>query len=152
MSWEALNRLFQQALKAFRDGRLVEAAAGFRRILDCGSTDPRHLSYGGLVLVIAEGKVKEGLELCEQAVEVASYDPQMFINLARLHADTGWKSRAAEVLRKGLRLHPDDVALLRELRRINPRSRPPLGFLDRNHPLNKHLGILRAQLVRAGGR
>jgi len=152
MSWDELNRLFQQSVKAYREGRLVEAAAGFRRIRDHGTADPRHLSYCGLVMAVAEGKVKEGLELCEQAADVASYDPQMFLNLSRLHVQTGWKSRAAEVLRKGLRLHPDDSALLRELGKVNPRSAPPLTFLDRNHPLNKHLGILRAQLVRPNGR
>jgi predicted Zn-dependent protease len=152
MSWDQLNRLFQQAVKAYREGRLVEASARFRRIHESGTSDPRHLSYCGLVMAVAEGKVKGGLELCERAVEVASYDPQTFLNLARLHAETGWKSRAAEVLRRGLRVHPDDRTLLRELNRVNPRSKPPLGFLERNHLVNKHLGILRAHLGRAGER
>ena len=102
----------------------------------------------GLLLAIVQGRVREGLELCEEALEAAFYDPEMYLNLARVHLRTGWRSQAAKVLRNGLRIVPDDPRLLEEIGRVSPRAHKPLPFLDRDHFVNLHLGRLRAWMLR----
>ena len=81
-----------------------------------------------------------------RTLELAFYDPQMYINLARLHERTGWKTQAAQVLRKGLRIDPGNKKLLAEINRVAPRTPNAIPSLPRNHPVNRYLGKLRAEL------
>jgi hypothetical protein len=147
MRWQDHKSLFRKAMELFRGGRGKNAAALFREIIDSGSRDPKHLSFGGLVLATEEGDVKTGLAWCERALELAFYDPQMYINLARLHEQTGWKTQAAQVLRKGLRINPGNKKLLAEINRVSPRTPNAIRGLPRNHPVNRYLGKLRAELT-----
>ncbi len=144
MHWQDQKSLFRKAMDLLRGGRGKEAAAVFRQLIDAGSRNPKHLSYGGLVMATEEGDVKTGLAWCERALELAFYDPQMYINLARLHEQTGWKTKAAQVLRKGLRIEPGNKKLLAEINRVNPRTPNAIRGLPRNHPVNRYLGKLRS--------
>lgn len=146
MRWQELQSLFRKAMELRRQGRGKDAAKAFRQLIDAGSRDPKHLSYGGLLVAIEEGDVKTGLAWCERALELAFYDPQMYINLARLHEQTGWKTQAAKVLRKGLRIEPGNKRLLAEINRVNPRDKDLVPALPRNHPVNRYFGKLRAEL------
>lgn len=146
MQWQEQQALFKRAMDLNRKGNGKAAAQLFRVLVDAGSRDPKHLSYGGLVVATEEGDVKTGLAWCERALELAFYDSQMYINLARLHELTGWKTQAAKVLRKGLRIEPGSKKLLAELNRVNPREPNPVRGLPRNHPVNRYLGRLRAGL------
>lgn len=152
MPWREQQTLFRQAMELRRAGRVKEAAAVFRELVDGGSRDPKHLSYGGLLLATEEGDVKTGLGWCERAVEIAFYDPQMYINLARLHERTGWKSQAAAVLRRGLRIDPGNERLLAEIDRISPRTPDAIPSLPRTHPVNKAIGKLRAEIRAKNGK
>lgn len=147
MRWQDQKSLFRKAMELLRGGQGKNAAALFRQIIDSGSRDPKHLSFGGLVLATEEGDVKTGLAWCERALELAFYDPQMYINLARLHEQTGWKTQAAQVLRKGLRIDPGNKKLLAEINRVSPRTPNAVRGLPRNHPVNRYLGKLRAGLT-----
>ena len=142
------NQIFQRALKAYHEGELQASAEELRRLLQTGSREPRHISYCGLLVATAEGKVLDGRVLCELALKEASTDPEMYINLAKVYFWNGQPHRAVEVLRKGLRFAPRDPALRREIQRVSPRARPPVFFLHRDHPLNKYLGRTRARLTR----
>jgi hypothetical protein len=146
MRWQEQQAVFRRAMELHRDGNGKASAQLFRVLIDAGSRDPKHLSYGGLIVAIEEGDVKTGLSWCERALELAFYDAQMYINLARLHELTGWKTQAAKVLRKGLRIEPGSKKLLAELNRVNPRQPNPVRGLPRNHPVNRYLGRLRAGL------
>ena len=70
----------------------------------------------------------------------------MYVNLARLHEQTGWKTQAAQVLRKGLRIDPGNKRLLAEINRVNPRTPNAIRGLPRNHPVNRYLGKLKSEL------
>jgi Tetratricopeptide repeat len=150
MSWQEQKSLFRKAMDLLRGGRGKDSAALFRQIVASGSRDPKHLSYGGLVVATEEGDVKTGLAWCERALELAFYDPQMYINLARLHEQTGWKTQAAQVLRKGLRIDPGNKQLLAEIHRVSPRTPSAIRGLPRNHPLNRYLGKLKSELSTKG--
>lgn len=140
MLWVGQEPLFRKAMDLYRREHHLEATAILRQILASGNRDPRVLSYAGLLIATAEGNVREGLDLCDRAVRRAAYDPIMYLNLGRLHAATGWRSKAAEVLRRGLGVDPGNEELAKELNRLNPRRPRAVSFLSRTHPLNRYLG------------
>jgi len=146
------NTLFRKALATYRRGGALAAARDFRRLVEDGSGEPQHLSYHGLLVALTEGKLEEGRRLCERALGAAAYDPEMYLNLARVHFRAGQKTNAVEVLRKGLRVDADDPTLRRELQKVNPRAAPTFDFLTRDHPVNRYLGLTRARLTRLLGR
>lgn len=132
-------------MQLHHDGNNAEAARLFREVIESGCRDPKVLSYGGLLVATQEGDIKTGLQWCERAVEMAFYDAQMYINLARLHEQTGWKSQAAQVLRKGLRIDPGNEKLLVEINRVSPRTPDAVPALPRDHVINRTLGKMRAK-------
>jgi predicted Zn-dependent protease len=142
------KQVFRRALKSFHQGEYQASANDFRLLLQEGSRDPRHISYCGLLVATAEGKVKDGRVLCELAIREAATDPEMYINLARVYAWNGQPVRAADVLRKGLKIAPQDPGLLREIQRVSPRSQPPVFFLERGNPVNKYLGESKSRFWR----
>jgi predicted Zn-dependent protease len=148
MNYAQRDFIFKRAVGNYRRGQPHRAARELRLLIEDGSTDPRHLSYYGLLIAITEKKVREGSILCQQAVEEAFYDGAMYLNLATLYLRYGKREQAKTVLLKGLRMDPEDPALLREISRVNPRSTPPIRFLSRKHPLNKYLGLARSRLFR----
>lgn len=141
METEGRNKLFHRGMVLFRQGRLNEAGAVFGHLVEQGSSDPLHLSYHGLLMATVEGKPRQGLKVCERAVNLGGYEPQVFLNLARVHELLGEREKAAEVVRAGIRRNRGDRRLLKVIERLSPRK-PPLRSLHRDHPLNKHLGIL----------
>ena len=70
------NRVFRRALGFYREGELQASAENFRLLLKEGSAEPRHISYCGLLVATAEGKVGDGRVLCELAVREASTEPE----------------------------------------------------------------------------
>ena len=146
------NTLFRKALVTFRKGDTRTAAKAFRHLIEDGSNDPQHVSYHGLSIALTEGKLAEGARLCSRALRVAPYDPEMYLNLARVYLRARRRSLAVVVLRKGLRVDEDNRPLLSELQKINPRATPALDFLSRSHPVNRYIGLTRTRLSRLFGR
>lgn len=138
--------VFRRALADYRLGRLRESYQGFRCLVDEGSNEPKHLSYCGLLMAAAEGKVREGRALCERALTLDFYDPEVHLNLSQVHLRGGQQDHAVQVLLRGIRIIPRDPRLVREISRLNPRSAPVLSFLERRNPVNKYLGKARARL------
>jgi len=137
---------FELFFEAYRKGELQFADALIARLLEQGSNNPVHLSYAGLLRVLAQRDVKKGLEMCEQAVILGAFDPVVFLNLARLHVATGFRTQAVTTLRQGLRVHSGDPVLLDEIERLSPRRPRVIEGLDRAHPANRVLGKLASRL------
>lgn len=148
MDMTELNQVFQRALEAYHDGELEASVEDLRLLLKEGSKEPRHISYCGLLIATVEGKVSDGRILCELAVKEASDNPEVYLNLAKVHSWNGQPQRAVEVLRKGIHKMPQEPSLRREIQRVSPRSIPPVFFLHRSHPVNKYIGRTRARLSR----
>jgi len=133
---------FRQAMASLKGGEIHEAASQLRDLVYSGSTDPRHLTFCGLLMATLEGRMKEGLALCEQALQLGFSDPDVYLNLARLYSLSGQPQRAVITLRKGMRaIRPQHPIIMRELDRLSPRS-APLSTLHRDNVLNKNLGKL----------
>ena len=135
---------FRQAMACFKGGQPHDAASQLQDLVYSGSTDPQHLTFCGLLMATVEGRMKEGLALCEQALQLGFSDPDVYLNLARLYSLSSQPQRAVITLRKGMRaVQPQNPILMRELDRLSPRS-APLSTLHRDNVLNKNLGKLRA--------
>ena len=101
------------------------------------------LSYFGLSLALVQRKFKPAIDLCKRAIEFEFYNVDHYANLARVYVVAGNRKKAIEAIDEGLKAHPDDEALLEVRRQLGVRSRPPVPFLDRSHPINVTLGQAR---------
>ena len=119
-----------------------EAAMELAKKVEKVPPPPRYLSFYGLCLAMVSTKIQTALELCESAVAVEFYNPDLFHNLARVHLRMGRRDRAYPALLRGLQLNPSHRGILGDLRTLGRRRRPILPFLARTNPLNKYLGIM----------
>ena len=103
----------------------------------------RGLSYYGLCLALVQKKHKQALELCKRAVELQFYTGEHYSNLARVYLAAGNRKKALETLEKGLKHDPENEELMGTRKLLGVRSRPPVPFLDRSHPINVSLGHAR---------
>jgi hypothetical protein len=103
-------------------------------------------SFLGYGIARYQKQVKEGLRLCEHAVRVQFYHPDCHLNLARVHMLAKNRKGAVNAIAQGLALDPKNSGLRAMHNEIGVRKRPVLGFLSRNHPVNRTLGKLRRQM------
>ena len=139
---------FRRGLEAFQGGRKREALALFETALELerknGKKRPqaRYLSYYGLCLVTEENRVRDGIEICRQALPLESYNADLHLNMARALLAAGRRREAHDHLIRGAGLAPGHPEIYRELQSMGLRRRPPIPLLGRNHPLNVLLGKL----------
>lgn len=148
MNHKDQETLFKRARVALDQGRLTEAATMFAALTDDCDHDARFLSYRGLLLAIRERRVSEGTAMCKRAITLASSEPQMYLNLARLYTSTGQRQNAVMTLRRAIRSGAKNKAVMKEIQRLSPRALPPIRSLHRDHVLNDVLGRLRARFFR----
>ncbi len=117
--------------------------------------DPLILSYFGLLQALVDKKYRSGVENCRKAITLlmreASFGeevlyPVFYLNLGRAYLAAGKKKDAVEAFQKGLKYDNGNSDLLKELRGLGVRKRPPVSFLDRSNPFNKYIGLI----LRAG--
>jgi tetratricopeptide (TPR) repeat protein len=101
------------------------------------------LSYFGLCLALVQRKFKPAIDLCKRAIDLQFYNGDHYANLARVYVAAGNRKKAVEVADQGLKLLPDHEELIDTRRFVGVRSRPPVPFLDRSHPINVSLGQAR---------
>ncbi len=116
------------------------ASYGLKR--DCA----RYASYYGLCLAIVERRFNKGLELCRGAARDEFFNPELYLNLARVHLAFGFKAEALRLLRRGLMIDPAHAEIREELESLGRRQPPVLAFLPRGHLLNRMLGRARNRL------
>jgi len=139
---------FQKGQKAFEEGRLLEAQAFFEASLRLsresgeGTVQPRYLSYYGVCLSRLPGKVGEAQELCDRAAKAEPYNPELWLNLARIAIARGDRANTYRAVVSGLGSAPTHPALLKHLRLLGVRRQPLLFFLPRGHLLNRLAGRL----------
>ena len=119
------------ALEHFRSAHRLEPA------------NPRHRSYFGLCLGLAERRFDRALDLCRAAAKEEFFNPVLYHNLARVHLAFGFKAEGIRFLRRGLMIDPHNEAIGEHLEQMGVRCPSVLGFLRRRHVLNRWLGQLR---------
>src|SRR5262245_40046229 len=57
---------------------------------------PQFLSHYGVALAMASGKLSEGRRFCERSIQLEPYEPEHYLNLARIHRRSGDRGGAFE--------------------------------------------------------
>lgn len=152
MSSRSAEMSFKKGLQALDGGSHLEALAFFESALNLeersGKPAPRmkYLSYYGLALSLAAGRTEEAIEMCEKALSLEFYNPDLYLNAARVYLAAGQRRRAHKAVCQGLRIEKRHPALLILLRSMGLRKRPIFKFLPRRHVLNRMTGKVRSNL------
>ena len=110
-----------------------------------------YYSFLGYGAAIVDGARKDGLALCQHAVKVDRYEPENWLNLARVYLLANDRQRGVKALEKGLKLSPRHPALCELRREIGYRRKPVVPFLPRDSFINRYLGERRHQRLQAKG-
>ena len=152
MPLQGAEQFFRRGVARLSEDRAAEAARHFLTAIQLerehGVRRPemRYLSYFGLSLALASGPMEEAVRACETAVARQPRNPDLHLNLARVHRVRGDAPSALRAAAAGLALDPGHGGLRSLVRAMERRRRPPLRFLTREHPVNRVLGRLRESL------
>jgi len=136
-------REFKTGLTFLRDNYAQKALPHMRRAVELDKNNPYYMSYLGVVLARSEQKWGEAERLCDSAVRMKRNQAQLYLNLAEVYATAGRRDEAVEALQSGLKFARRDLRLTIAMNKLTRRRSPVLRFLERKHPLNRQLGILR---------
>jgi predicted Zn-dependent protease len=145
------KQMLETALMQVEEGRFIDALPLFSQLLEREPRSARLRSYFGLCLAVAEKRFEDGFEQCHAAAKQEFFNPELYLNLARLHLTFGFKAEGVRFIRRGLMIDPSNEALRRAQRDLGARVEPVLSFLPRRHPINRLLGRVRARLFRWSG-
>jgi len=136
--------LFKKGLEALARNEWTAALACFEKATGLLNI-PIHNSFLALCIARERGQTNKAVALCRETLEEEPDNPVLYLNLGKLYLIQGKTEEAIEAFRKGLSQGTNEQ-IIAELRRIGTRRPPPLSFLDRDHPLNKYLGIILGRL------
>ena len=146
------NPIDQDPAKAVRAGILAVKAGDYLRGLNLLSQAYKNtrvnsaegLSFYGLALAIVEKKYRPAIDFCKKAIDLQFYNPDHYANACRVYLAAGMRKKAYDILQQGLRVMPEEEALVVLQNHLGQRARPTIPFLPRNNPLNQALGRARA--------
>ncbi len=104
-------------------------------------------SYLGYGIARCERRVEEGVKLCRHAIKVEFYQPENYLNLARVELLAGDRRGAVRALARGLKIDPHHLELIALQREVGLRRQPVLSFVARDNPVNRLLGRLRHRMT-----
>lgn len=143
---------FRRGLLAMAEGNADEAATHFESAIrverehNVMRPQMRYLSYWGLAIAQAR-RSPESIQACEMAARGEPYNPDLLLNLGRVHLLSGRVTIALATLERGRRMAPWHKGIAIELAKVDRRKAPPLRMLHRDHPINRVLGKWRAGLL-----
>ena len=122
-----------------------EAAILLEKKLTAGTPQARYRSYYGLCLGLAKKSHEDAIKMCESAIHLERYNPDLHWNLGRVLYNAGRRRDAYRVFVEGVSQQPGHRGLVNDIRRMGMRKKAVLPFLRRNNPLNVALGRMRAE-------
>jgi tetratricopeptide (TPR) repeat protein len=137
---------FQKGQEWLQEQQPGAALEHFRAAYSLQRDNARYRSAYGLCVGLVERRFNKAIELCGSAVKEEFFNPDLYMNLARVHLAFGFKAEGLRYLRRALMIDPANATVQGELRRLGQRRRPVLGFLPRRHLLNRWLGRARGRL------
>lgn len=139
----ACRELLERGRSMVEGGNATEAVSLLRAAYAAEGHDAKVRSWYGLCVGLAEHDFEQAVALCQSAAKQEFFNPDLYLNLARLYLGFGFKAEGVRYLRRGLMIDPAHAAILQVLRDLGDRSPPVLGFLPRRHPINRWLGAVR---------
>lgn len=107
-------------------------------------------SHYGLALGLARRRYHEASDLCRSAVKQEFFNPDLYLNVARLNLAYGFKADALRYLRRARMIDPANPSIQDLFEQLGARGQPVLSFLPRRHLLNRWLGTARSVLISRG--
>lgn len=101
------------------------------------------LSFKGLLIAGLERRHEEGLGMCKKAAQINVFDPECFLNLARVHLMMKDKPGAYLAIRQGLKIDSAHSGIRKEMQRMGLRKASFFNFLPRDHAINIFIGKMR---------
>lgn len=142
-----LSAVLERAIDACRRGDWDTGLAYLGRIAQEGAAGGPlpglFYSYLGYGIALRQSRLDEGLKLCQHSIKVEFYQPENYVNLARLQLLRKDRSGAVRTIRSGLKVDPQNADLLVLHRDLGIRKLPVLPFLSRSNPINRFLGSVR---------
>jgi hypothetical protein len=146
---DASSVRLQRGIELCRRGELKEGLGHLSQAFLQGVPEAQHKglasSYLGYASARLEGRVEEGVRICERAAEKEFYEAEVFLNLARVLLLAGERKRAVKATERGCQLDPKNPDLIALRRQLGVRRAPTLPFLGRGNTLNRALGLLRSR-------
>jgi len=138
---------YRRGLALLQSGGPPEAYEHLSRAYLAVPQEPSYRSAYALGLALIRGQFLGAVELARGAVREEFYNPDLYLNLARIYEAFGFKAEAIRYLKRGLMVDPEAETLQRMLGHFGVRRRPPLRFLPREHIVNRMLGKIHARLA-----
>jgi predicted Zn-dependent protease len=140
---------FEEGRRALDEGRLDEALDQLRAAHAAASDHAQIRSFLGLAIARSESDFPAARELCEAAAKQEFFNPELYLNLAKVYLRFGRRSEALRYLRRGQMIDPGHAGIQRAIASLGRRRLPIVPFLPRRHPVNRVLGTVRNRLVGA---
>jgi len=147
-----LNQAALKGIEACKKGQWKEGLAVLGKVAEAdrqgAELNGQFYSYLGYGIARYERRVKEGLALCQHSIKLQFYEPENYLNLARVHLLARNRRKAVEALNRALKLNASNPGAIALAREIGWRRRPVIPFLPRSNFLNRLLGRLSYRLRR----
>ncbi|MEZ4330166.1 MAG: tetratricopeptide repeat protein [Myxococcota bacterium] len=148
------NELSVEAREAFEQGRrriqADEPAGALRAFKQAHALAPDHAqirSWLGLATALVERDFEQARTLCESAAKQEFFNPDLYLNLAKVYLSVGRRPEALRYLRRGQMIDPGHDAIRDAIAELGLRRVPILPFLPRRHVVNRMLGGVRSLVV-----
>jgi len=145
----AARTAIAKARDRLASGDCEGAMQGLRPVFDEDRAHAQIRSYYGLALGLARGRYHEALDLCQSAVKQEFFNPELYLNVARLNLAFGFRAESLRYLRRARMIDPANEGIEELLEEFGLRREPVLRFLPRRHLLNRWLGSARVALLRS---
>jgi len=147
-----LNQAALKGIEACKKGQWKEGLAVLGKVAEAdrqgAELNGQFYSYLGYGIARYERRVKEGLALCQHSIKLQFYEPENYLNLARVHLLARNRRKAVEALNRALKLNASNPGAIALAQEIGWRRRPVIPFLSRSNFLNRLLGRLSYRLRR----
>jgi len=143
---ESINARIQLAMAFFQKKEYKKTLSTLRPVEIWADHYPMMQALLGASKAIVLGEVNSGIQSCLGAVKQAFYVAELYFVLSVALLRAGHRAKAYTVVKRGLRIDPDNKPLKQLLNEMGQRKRPMLPFLARSHPANRFLGLMRSKL------
>jgi Flp pilus assembly protein TadD len=135
--------LYREALVYFDSGDLASAQKLFQRAADADPSHAQARSHLGVCLAANERKFEQAVALCTSAAKQEFFNPDLYLNLAKVHLVFGFKTEGRRFLLRGRMIDPANENIQAALKSLGARNEPIIRFLPRRHIINRWLGEAR---------
>ena len=138
---------FERGQALLASGDAAGAVEWMRRAQAAAPDHAQIRSTYGLALALGARDFESARSLCESAAKQEFFNPDLYLNLARVYLSVGRRPEALRYLRRGQMIDPGHEAIRDTITNLGLRRLPILPFLPRRHLVNRMLGSVRSLFV-----